>query len=110
VTVNVWGRPPERRLRVDERLIAIEGCRSDAEGRTTRQCSLQEPGFRPIERAAGSGSPEGQPADYYEHTETGFNYRLSNVLTALGRVQLSRLGGMFALSSRNPRDVCRRVV
>jgi dTDP-4-amino-4,6-dideoxygalactose transaminase len=44
--------------------------------------------------------PERQPADYYEHTETGFSYRrsyrLSNVLTALGRAQLSRLDGMFA--------------
>ncbi len=32
-----------------------------------------------------------QPVAHYEHTEVGFNYRLSNVLAALGRAQLSRL-------------------
>lgn len=32
-----------------------------------------------------------QPVPYYEHTEVGYNYRLSNVLAALGRAQLSRL-------------------
>ena len=29
-----------------------------------------------------------EPAPHYEHTEIGFNYRLSNVLAALGRAQL----------------------
>jgi dTDP-4-amino-4,6-dideoxygalactose transaminase len=37
-----------------------------------------------------------QPAEFYEHTEIGFNYRLSNVLAALGRAQLSRLDSMLA--------------
>jgi dTDP-4-amino-4,6-dideoxygalactose transaminase len=37
-----------------------------------------------------------QPAEYYEHTEIGFNYRLSNILAALGRAQLSRLDGTLA--------------
>lgn len=32
-----------------------------------------------------------QPVAHYEHTEIGFNYRLSNILAALGRAQLSRL-------------------
>jgi dTDP-4-amino-4,6-dideoxygalactose transaminase len=32
-----------------------------------------------------------QPAVHYEHTEVGFNYRLSNLLAALGRAQLARL-------------------
>ncbi|MEM9564895.1 MAG: aminotransferase class I/II-fold pyridoxal phosphate-dependent enzyme [Actinomycetota bacterium] len=32
-----------------------------------------------------------QPAAHYEHTEVGFNYRLSNVLAALGRAQLRDL-------------------
>ncbi|MGR6318426.1 aminotransferase class I/II-fold pyridoxal phosphate-dependent enzyme [Micromonospora soli] len=35
-----------------------------------------------------------QPVPYYEHTEVGFNYRLSNVLAALGRAQLRRLDDM----------------
>ncbi len=31
------------------------------------------------------------PAVHYEHEEVGYNYRLSNLLAALGRAQLSRL-------------------
>ncbi|SOC47758.1 dTDP-4-amino-4,6-dideoxygalactose transaminase [Blastococcus aggregatus] len=37
-----------------------------------------------------------QPAAHYEHTEIGYNYRLSNVLAALGIAQLERLDGMIA--------------
>lgn len=36
-----------------------------------------------------------QPAVHYEHSEIGFNYRMSNLLAALGRAQLSRLGAMI---------------
>ena len=32
---------------------------------------------------------------WYEHEEIGFNYRMSNILAALGRVQLSRLPQMI---------------
>ncbi|GAB3803349.1 hypothetical protein GCM10027605_25060 [Micromonospora zhanjiangensis] len=32
-----------------------------------------------------------QPVAHYEHTEVGYNYRLSNLLAALGRAQLHRL-------------------
>ncbi len=34
-----------------------------------------------------------EPAVHYEHVEVGFNYRLSNVLAALGRAQLAGLDG-----------------
>ncbi len=37
-----------------------------------------------------------QPVAHYEHTEVGFNYRLSNLLAALGRAQLERLPDMVA--------------
>ena len=37
-----------------------------------------------------------QPAVHYEHTDIGFNYRLSNLLAAMGRAQLERLPGMSA--------------
>ena len=37
-----------------------------------------------------------QPAVHYEHTEVGYNYRLSNLLAALGRAQLTRLDEMIA--------------
>lgn len=36
-----------------------------------------------------------QPVAWYEHTEVGYNYRMSNILAALGRGQLSRLDGMI---------------
>ena len=37
-----------------------------------------------------------EPADHYEHEEIGYNYRMSNVLAALGRAQLQRLDEMIA--------------
>lgn len=37
-----------------------------------------------------------EPADHYEHTEIGYNYRLSNILAALGRAQMTRLDEMIA--------------
>jgi dTDP-4-amino-4,6-dideoxygalactose transaminase len=49
-----------------------------------------------IERARYLSTQARQPADYYEHTEIGFNYRLSNVLAALGRAQLTRLDSLLA--------------
>lgn len=36
-----------------------------------------------------------QPVAHYEHTEVGYNYRMSNLLAALGRAQLSRLDTMI---------------
>ena len=36
-----------------------------------------------------------QPVVHYEHTEVGYNYRLSNLLAALGRAQLERLDSMI---------------
>lgn len=36
-----------------------------------------------------------EPVPHYEHTEIGYNYRLSNVLAALGRAQLTRLDDMI---------------
>jgi dTDP-4-amino-4,6-dideoxygalactose transaminase len=36
-----------------------------------------------------------EPVSHYEHTEVGYNYRLSNILAALGRAQLSRLDSMI---------------
>lgn len=36
-----------------------------------------------------------EPVVHYEHTEIGYNYRLSNLLAALGRAQLARLDDMI---------------
>ncbi len=37
-----------------------------------------------------------RPVAHYEHDEVGYNYRLSNVLAALGRAQVARLDEMVA--------------
>ncbi|WP_423920285.1 DegT/DnrJ/EryC1/StrS family aminotransferase [Frigoribacterium sp. 2-23] len=50
-----------------------------------------------------------QPVRHYEHTEVGFNYRLSNVLAAVGRAQLDRLESMM-LRRREIRERYRAVV
>jgi len=42
-------------------------------------------------RARYLASQARQPVEHYEHTEVGFNYRLSNVLAALGCGQFERL-------------------
>jgi dTDP-4-amino-4,6-dideoxygalactose transaminase len=47
-------------------------------------------------RARYLASQARQPAVHYEHTESGFNYRLSNVLAAIGRAQLSRIDDMIS--------------
>ena len=36
-----------------------------------------------------------EPVPHYEHREIGFNYRMSNILAALGRAQLTRLDAMI---------------
>lgn len=36
-----------------------------------------------------------EPVAHYEHADVGYNYRLSNLLAALGRAQLRRLDGMM---------------
>lgn len=44
-----------------------------------------------VDRARYLASQARQPVAYYEHVEVGYNYRLSNLLAALGRTQLGRL-------------------
>src|SRR5665213_1575289 len=46
---------------------------------------------RVIDRARYLSTQARQPAIHYEHTEVGFNYRLSNVSAAIGRGQLEVL-------------------
>ena len=51
------------------------------------------PGF--AARARYLATQARQPVVHYEHTDVGYNYRLSNVLAALGRAQLGRLDEMI---------------
>ena len=47
-----------------------------------------------VERARHLATQARDPAPHYEHSDIGFNYRLSNLLAAVGRGQLRRLPGM----------------
>ena len=46
-----------------------------------------------VARARHLASQARRPAAHYEHEEIGYNYRLSNLLAAVGRAQLARLDG-----------------
>jgi dTDP-4-amino-4,6-dideoxygalactose transaminase len=48
-----------------------------------------------ISRARYLSTQARQPVAWYEHTEIGYNYRMSNLLAALGRGQLTRLDDMI---------------
>ena len=48
-----------------------------------------------LDRARYLSTQARQPAAWYEHTEIGYNYRMSNVLAALGVGQLERLDSMI---------------
>ncbi|KFF58753.1 pyridoxal-5'-phosphate-dependent protein [Cryobacterium sp. MLB-32] len=48
------------------------------------------------------------PVTHYEHSEVGYNYRMSNLLAALGRGQLTRFDGMLG-RRRHIRETYRRL-
>lgn len=48
-----------------------------------------------MENARRWSAQSRQPVPWYEHEEIGFNYRMSNILAALGRAQLVRLPDMI---------------
>lgn len=49
-----------------------------------------------LDRARYLSTQARQPVPWYEHTEVGYNYRLSNILAAIGRAQLERLDEMIS--------------
>ncbi|EAP97399.1 putative aminotransferase [Janibacter sp. HTCC2649] len=57
-----------------------------------------------LDRARYLSTQARQPAPWYEHTEIGYNYRMSNILAALGIGQLERLDSMIA-RRRDIRDL-----
>lgn len=54
-----------------------------------------------IERARFLATQARDPAPHYQHSAIGFNYRLSNVLAAIGRGQLTALDQRIAARRRN---------
>ena len=53
-----------------------------------------------VEHARKLSTQAREPVAHYEHLEVGFNYRLSNLLAALGRAQLETLPGRVAVRRR----------
>jgi pyridoxal phosphate-dependent aminotransferase EpsN len=49
-----------------------------------------------IEHARKLARQAREPVEHYEHTEVGYNYRMSNILAALGRAQLPALPSRVA--------------
>ena len=62
-----------------------------------------------IEHARKLSTQAREPAAHYEHLEIGFNYRMSNLLAALGRAQLETLG-MRVTARRRLRDRYRELL
>ncbi|HUP23797.1 MAG TPA: aminotransferase class I/II-fold pyridoxal phosphate-dependent enzyme [Thermoanaerobaculia bacterium] len=54
-----------------------------------------------VQRARWLASQARDPAPHYEHSQVGYNYRLSNLLAAVGRAQLSVLGERVDARRRN---------
>lgn len=54
-----------------------------------------------IERARNLAAQARDPAPHYEHSAIGFNYRMSNILAAIGRGQLPVLEGRVQARRRN---------
>ncbi|MFG2046878.1 DegT/DnrJ/EryC1/StrS family aminotransferase [Micromonospora sp. NPDC048935] len=49
-----------------------------------------------VARARHLATQAREPVSHYEHRDVGYNYRLSTLLAALGRAQLTRLDSMIA--------------
>jgi pyridoxal phosphate-dependent aminotransferase EpsN len=49
-----------------------------------------------VDRARHLATQARDPAPHYEHSKIGFNYRMSNLLAAVGRAQLQTLEGKIA--------------
>ena len=54
-----------------------------------------------VRRARFLATQARDPAPHYEHSEIGYNYRMSNILAALGRAQLDTLEMRVAARRRN---------
>ena len=58
--------------------------------------ALLSPDLDTADRVRYLATQARQPTVHYEHTDVGFNYRLSNLLAAIGRAQLARIPAMSA--------------
>ena len=58
--------------------------------------ALLSPDLDTADRVRYLATQARRPTVHYEHTDVGFNYRLSNLLAAIGRAQLARIPEMSA--------------
>ena len=65
-----------------------------------RRRARRRPTRRWSRTRASSSTQAREPVPHYEHTEIGFNYRLSNLLAAVGRAQLAVLPERVAARQR----------
>lgn len=54
-----------------------------------------------VERARKLATQARDPAPHYEHSELGYNYRMSNVVAGIGRGQIASLSDKVAATRRN---------
>jgi pyridoxal phosphate-dependent aminotransferase EpsN len=99
------GAVPALGFRADHRAARASVRGGQGGGRCRAQCGsgggmLVSPDGEAVARAHKLASQAREPAVHYEHAELGYNYRLSNVLAALGRAQLRRLEDRVAARRR----------
>jgi len=90
----VLGFYPNKQLTTGEGGAVL--CRRAAHAARLRSLRNQGRSCGPSQSAAGMESNPSSPG-WLDHAEFGYNYRLSEIACALGRVQLSRLSEMLAL-------------
>ena len=86
----VFGFYPNKQITTGEggAVLAHTGAHAD------RLRALRNQGRKPHSELSPATNPA---ADWHHHDDIGFNYRLSEIACALGRVQLSRIGEILAL-------------
>lgn len=88
--LSVFGFYPNKQITTGEGGAVLAHTQADAD----RLRSLRNQGRNPKPQPQSSSNPR---FDWHHHPDIGFNYRLSEIACALGRVQLSRIDEILAL-------------
>ena len=103
ITASRWWRTPPKRSepRHGDRAagtlgdIGVFSFNGNKVATTSGGGALVTPDVAVADRVRHLATQAREPAVHFEHVEVGFNYRLSNLLAAIGRAQLARLPGMI---------------
>ncbi len=96
-------RPPRRQARRRRRLLV----QRQQDHHHQRRRDAGQPTTELVERARYLATQARDPAPHYEHSELGYNYRMSNLLAAVGRGQLEVLEDRGGAPSRDLRTYAR---